>query len=277
MHLRMLRPVAAALLLALPTVASAQSESDLPDDIFGEDDPDVRERTAGEERADLLFEADQPEVALPAEREKRVIQTLQQKNFMKIQRYEVAPHLGFVTNDPFINRYLVGVAFAYHVTEIFAVEVSGTFSPDLDEFDWKPITHQIIEENQVTPDISKIQFYANVNFQYSPIYGKVAVGNNRIIVFDIFGVMGTGIVNTADDLTALGQDPPEPIAENTQNELHPTINVGGGLRVVFSPSFALRAEGRGVSYIEVLESTTLEMKNNFTLLASASFFFPGMK
>ena len=32
-----------------------------------------------------------------------------------------------------------------------------------------------------------------------------------------------------------------------------------------------------MSYIEVLESTTLEMKNNFTLLTAASFFFPGMQ
>lgn len=55
------------------------------------------------------------------------------------------------------------------------------------------------------------------------------------------------------------------------------MNFGGGVRVIFSESFAVRFEGRGLSYIEVIEGTTLEMKNNFMLLASASFFFPGMK
>ena len=81
---------------------------------------------------------------------------------MKIGRYEATPQVGFVTNDPFINRYLLGAGFGYHVTEIFAVEAQGIFSPDLNEADWKPITRQIINENQVTPDISKIQFYGTV-------------------------------------------------------------------------------------------------------------------
>jgi hypothetical protein len=35
-------------------------------------------------------------------------------------------------------------------------------------------------------------------------------------------------------------------------------------------------EAKGFSYIEVLESTTLEMKNNMALLVSASWFAPRM-
>ncbi len=266
----------AALVLVTATPALAQSETELPDDIFGEDDIASPEPSISQERDQLLAEADQPEVMLPEPDKKRIIQTLQRKTFMKIGRYEVGLGAGFVTNDPFINRYLLVPSFTYHVTEIFGIEIQGAFSPDFGELDYKPITTQIINENSVTPDISKIQFYGNLNFQYSPIYGKVAVGSNRIIVFDLFGVFGTGVVNTVDDLAAL-QKEGEITAIATEVQYHPTLNFGGGARVIFSEAFAIRVEGRGLSYIEVLESTTLEMKNNFTLVAMASLFFPGME
>jgi len=269
----MIRSLATLLIGALLSVP-AVAQDDL-DDILGPGDPTVPE-SAREEREALLSETDSPSTELPQEdSEKRIIKTLQRKNFMKIGRWELAPHVGFVTNDPFINRYLGGVSGAYHITEIFAVELAGSFSPDFGEADWKPITDQIINENQVTPDISKIQYFGTVQFQYSPIYGKVALMGRNIIMFDIFGAFGTGVVNTRDDLEAL-QKEDDPRAQATSVQMHPTLNYGGGARVVFSPGFALRLEGRGLSYIEVLESTTLEMKNNMILMLSASFFVPGM-
>ena len=264
-------------LLALSAPAWAQSESDLPDDIFGDDDPRTAGPNVAQEREQLLSDAASEEIQLPeADKKKRVIQTLQRKSFMKIGRYEGGVGLGFVTNDPFVNRYLLGGHFAYHVTEIFAVEANGVFSPDFGEGDWKPITEQIITNNEVTPDISKIQFYANANFQFSPIYGKVAVGQGRIVNFDIFGLFGSGVVNTADQIDLIEEEQNE-AAIASQSQFHPTINYGFGARIIFTEALAFRFEGRGLSYIEVIESTTLEMKNNFTIMASASFFFPGMK
>lgn len=277
------RWAAAAALLCAPALALGQDEEDALDDILN--DPSSSEESAREEReaverGDL---DDRPgvkseDVQLPDEREqrRRIIKTLQKKNFLKIGRYEVAPHIGFVTNDPFINRYMVGSAFAYHVTEIFAIEAVGSFSPDFGQGDWKPITTQLVEENKVSPDISKIIYYGNVNFQFSPIYGKIAVSGAKIINFDVFGSFGTGLVNTNDDLLAL-QAEDDPDAQATEVQYHPTTNFGGGFRVIFSKSLAARLEGRSMVYIETIDSTTLEMKNNFMLLGSVSFFFPGME
>ena len=270
----------ACLLLAgglVPGAAFAQDEDedlDDIDDILNE--PPAEETVAEEKEAVEESAAAAPKVELPdEERKKRIIKTLQRKTFLKIGRYEVSPHAGFVTNDPFINRYMVGAAFAYHVTEIFAVELIGSFSPDFGTGDWKPITDQLVNENKVSPDISKIMYYGNLNFQFSPIYGKIAVSDRKIINFDIFGAFGTGVVNTNDDLKAL-QAENEPTALATEVQYHPTTNFGGGFRIIFSEALAARLEGRSMIYIETIDSTTLEMKNNFMLLASASFFFPGM-
>lgn len=261
-------------------VADESEDGDVLGDILQEGQAPS---TVGAEQRALRNEvsaaqAEAGKILLPEEQlaEKRLIKILQKKNFMKIGRYEASPHLGFVTNDPFINRYLIGGAFAYHLTELFAVEGWATFSPDFGKADWKPITHQLVEENKVTPDISKVIFFTNANLQYTPIYGKLAVLGDDIINFDVFGVVGTGIVHTEDDLDAL-QAEGEEEAELTKSQNHPTTNIGGGFRVIFNQNLAVRLEGRSMAYVETIRSTTLEMKNNFFLAGSVSFFFPSME
>jgi outer membrane beta-barrel protein len=210
-------------------------------------------------------------------RKKRVIKTLQRKSFTKLRRYEASPHVAFVANDPFLKRKVVGVGLNYNITEIFAIEANFDFAPDLGEADWKPLTKQLIRENHVSPDISKLTYFGSATFLFSPIYGKIAVMGRKIINFDIFAGFGMGMTHTSDDLQALDTEESDDRAVVTQEQLHPTTNFGGGARVIFNESWALRLEARSLVYIEAVNATTLEMKNNLLLQASASFFFPGMK
>lgn len=211
---------------------------------------------------------------------RRIIKTIQKKNFMKIGRFEAGPGIGFVANDPFLNRYIVHGVFDYHVTEIFALEAQLGYSPILgsggeNDPDWKQLSKQLLLENSVSPDISKLDAHGSFGLAFSPIYGKAAVGR-RIIAFDIYGHFGLGFVHTNDDLLAL-QAEGEQSAIDTQDQWHPTTVIGGGARVAFTPSVAARIEGKSMSYIETVNSTTLEMKNNFIFEGSVSFFFPNMK
>ncbi|MBN1335247.1 MAG: outer membrane beta-barrel domain-containing protein [Deltaproteobacteria bacterium] len=217
------------------------------------------------------------EVVVPEkEQGKRVIKTIQKKPFLKLGRFEVLPNVAFVTSDPFLNRYIVGVGLGYHLTEIFETEVNLGFSPILGEADWKPLTKQLIENNHISPDLSPLTYFGNATFLFSPIYGKVALTNGRIVPFDIFGAFGMGVVRTSDDLEALQQEGEDP-ALATANQIHPTTNFGGGLRIVLGDSMAVRIEGRSLVYIETVSSTTLEMKNNFILSGGVSFFFPNVQ
>lgn len=211
---------------------------------------------------------------------RRIIKIIQKKNFMKIGRFEAGPGIGFVANDPFLNRYIVHGVFDYHVTEVFALEVQVGYAPALgtggeNDPDWKQLSKQLLLENSVSPDISKLDAHGSFGLAYSPIYGKAAVGRN-IIAFDIYGHFGLGFVHTVDDLLAL-QAEGEQSAIDTQDEWHPTTVIGVGTRVAFTPSVAARIEGKSMSYIETVNSTTLEMKNNFIFEGSVSFFFPNMK
>ena len=265
-----------------------QSDDEDEDDSDSDDDELMDILDTGEESVrdeqDALRSGDiddrvgvQSEEILLAEEaaQRRLIKTIQRKNFLKLGRFEAAPFAGFVTNDPFINRYLAGVGLAYHATEIFAVEAVLGYAPDLGTADWKPLTEQLVNKNKVSPDISKLTLFTHVGFQFSPIYGKVAISGQNIVNFDIFGAFGMGGTLTQDDLDALG-DSTSDEAQATANQFHPTTNIGGGARIVLNENLALRVEGRSMIYIETISSTTLEMKNNFLLLASISFFFPGM-
>jgi outer membrane beta-barrel protein len=248
------------------------------DDLFGDPDDesveDEQEAVRSGDIDDRVGVVSEDILKAKALKSDRLIKTIQRKNFLKLGRFEASPYVGFVTNDPFINRYLFGVGGAYHLTEIFALEANIGYAPNLGQADWKPLTKQLVEENKVSPDISKLTMFSNVGFQFSPIYGKVAINGSRIVNFDIFAAFGLGTTLTQDDLEALGDESPE--AQATANQWHPTTNIGGGARVVFNDMIAFRVEGRSMVYIETIASKTLEMKNNFILVASTSFFIPSM-
>jgi len=261
----------------------AQDDGDDLDDILGSDD-DNEESVSDEvdslrrgEIGDTVGARQEDVLDLQrANSERRVIKTIQAKNFLKINRWEISPHVAFVSNDPFLNRYIVGSGVGYHLTEIFAIEGMFDFSPDLGNSDWKPLTTQLVEENHVSPDISKLNLFGSACFVFSPIYGKAAISGRKIINFDIYGKFGMGATQTRDDLEAL-QAEGDSKAIATERQTHPTTNFGGGARIIFNDNLAVRVEGRSMVYIETVNSTTLEMKNNFILQFSASFFIPNMR
>jgi hypothetical protein len=45
--------------------------------------------------------------------------------------------------------------------------------------------------------------------------------------------------------------------------MYSTTNFGGGACVIFGENLALRLDGRSMVYIETVNATQLEMKNNF--------------
>ncbi len=256
--------------VAVEAVAQDEDEED-------EDSVKAEREAVKSGKVESAKKADEPK------RKRKVIKTIQPKTFMKLHRYEIGPSLGFVANDPFLNRYIIGAVFDYHVTEIFAVEATAAYSPILgqggcEDPDWKPLSCQLLEKNSVSPDISRLTAHGSVGLQFAPIYGKVAAGNS-IIAFDIYGTVGLGITATEDDIVALQaeDEPPDGPARRTASQVHPTTVMGGGARVAFSETVALRAEVKSMTYIETVKSTTLEMKNNLIVQTNVSFFFPGMK
>ncbi len=278
-------PVAVHFLAADPLAldsAPAVADDEDGDDPAASDDSDESSVKAEKEAVRSgKASADTSSKASDKKSKKRTIKIIQKKNFMKIGRYEAGPQIGFVTNDPFLNRYILGVTFDYHITEIFAAEIQAHYSPILgtggeNDPDWKALTKQILSENSVSPDISKLDAMGSAALAFSPIYGKAAVGR-KIIAFDIFGTFGLGAIHTVDDYKALQVKEDDVDYQSTAQEWHPTTVISGGARVAFGESIAARLEGKATSYVEAINGGTLEMKNNFILQGGVTFFFPSMK
>lgn len=279
-------------LFALGFAPTVFAQDDDLDDILGDDS---EESSTKEETAELKEEVSASSSTLIEDDEttKQIIKTLQRKNFMKLKRWEISPHAAAVINDPFLKRRIIGTGIAYNITEIFAIETMLDYGLDLGDADLTTLTKQIKGENNVAPDISRLLAFGDVSFVYSPIYGKAAVLGRKIVMFDVYGKFGMGIGQTKDDGTVSGildgadNQCPElssltPGSEEsdfcqTQIQWHPTTSFGGGFRVIFNDRFAVRLEGRSLTYIETVNSDMLEMKNNFIVQGSASFFLPTIK
>ena len=212
---------------------------------------------------------------------------IQKKFFLKYRRLEVTPHVGYIGNDNFIRRFAVGASIGYHFNDLFSMETTLSYLPDLNENDYKALTKQFKDGSEVVPDISKVIFLGVVNAALSPIYGKVELGNLRIINYDLYFSAGIGVAYSEDDTEIIEQ--PEcsgdQYAVNKDTEAcryvkqwHFVSNAGGGFRVVFNEWIGVRLDARGYTHIEQVYREQgdigLEMKQNFMISLGASFFFP---
>lgn len=204
---------------------------------------------------------------------KRIIKVVQRKHFMKMHRLEATvPAIGMVTNDPFLRRILFAGKFEFHLTEISSIGAWICFSPNLGDSDRKPLTNQLEQRSEVVPDISRIIFAGVVDYGVSPIFGKIELGQARIINYDIYLAAGAGVLYTKDDeeLVQGGE-------EEYREQFHPVTSFAFGFRVAFNEWFGIRLEGRHLTHIEQVsraEGLNLEMKNNFAVQFGTSFFLP---
>ena len=60
--------------------------------------------------------------------------------------------------------------------------------------------------------------------------------------------------------------------QSTEVQIHATTNLGGGARVIFNENVASRLEVYSMQYIETIDGTTLEMKNNLVIQLSGCIF-----
>jgi len=197
---------------------------------------------------------DTEEVAREAERDRQaeidLIRVIQRRPFLRQKRLEVAPFIGTNVNDALVSLFVAGGTINYHLTEVMSVGVNGGYSlgTETDLFD------RVIEDYELFPQISKIKWYATLNFEYAFIYGKFALFNTWIIPWDTYALLGAGF---------------------TQTELdgHLTIAAGLGQRYFMNRWFTVNLELRDQIYNENYPAGS-EIVNNLMFTAGVSFFIP---
>lgn len=222
-----------------------------PDEIQG--DTGATDEAGGDEA--LTFdvidtEAAAAKVARERKEELDLIRVIQRRPFLRRQRLEVSPLLGTNINDPLVQSFVTGGNLNYHITEVMAVGLFGGYAlgSETDLYD------KVIEDYELFPEVSQVQWFAGVHFQYVPIYGKFALFNSWIIPWDIYTVLGAGWTRT-------------------QLDGHPTLTAGVGQRFFMNRWFSLDLELRDYVYNEDYPSGS-ELVNNLVFAAGVGFFLP---
>ncbi len=178
------------------------------------------------------------------------------KFFSKARRLEIAPFFGLITNNAFNQDLVGGMALAYHFNERFALEVQGQYgflSGHKNQKGLAVAVLQLLQRDQgFLLEATDPGLAASLNLLWSPMYGKINPMGIAVINLDFFFLLGVGYISesvemarlaTAEEMAAEGDSNPIRIQSATNNGLL-SVNLGLGIKIFVSRSFALRLDGR---------------------------------
>jgi len=226
--------------------------------------------------------------------------------FIKANRFEIAPSIGYVPNNSFADIYVGGAYLAYHFSERLSVEAAVLYSPNTGKTGVKNLTRTLLDiAYQGDPDttfqqpIDRMSLGTAFSARWSPVYGKINLIGEGVVNFDVYGTGGVGLlaiskdVATVDEAYRSGESPdPVYLEPNPQQVFAPALNLGVGMNIFLSPTVALKLDARTMIYIgqeadyivgdidpttgqqQVLED---EVQSQFITTGGISIFVPKMK
>ena len=217
---------------------------------------------------------------------------VQNRFFLKENRIELSPVVGYVPNNPFAKRYVGGLLGAYHFSETLAAEAAFMYSPDLGTGDLKGLTTTLVSIAHEGTDqgfqqpIEKMILGATFAARWAPVYGKINLLGERVLNFDLYGVAGLGLLSINEyyaTYTEEGGVPSASLGTAIKKNKVP-VNLGVGMDFFVSSSVAVKIDARSYLYLDkkpqydpdvAVEESRLY--NNFIASAGVSVFFPKMK
>lgn len=222
---------------------------------------------------------------------------VQNRFFEKSQRFEIAPVIGLVPNNPMVRRYTGGVLVAYHFSENFAAGGQLIYSPDLGKSDLKGLTNTLVQIAHSSDQgvefqqpLDKMVLGATFSANWIPVYGKINLIGETVINFDLYMSGGLGMMSIAkyyavyDDQLARTDPSVPPVAlEKTANVVRVPVNLAIGTDLFLTQTLALKLEARSYLYVDKVpqydpEITQLDNRlyNVFIASAGLSMYFPKM-
>ena len=218
---------------------------------------------------------------------------VQNRFFLKQGRVEVAPVLGYVPNDPLVQRFVGGIIGAYHFSEEFAAEGAFMYAPDLGQSDLKGLVTTLVQiaaddnggntENFRQP-LDKMVMGASFAARWAPFYGKINVIGESVLNFDAYGTLGLGMLSM-QSYDATGEMDADQLVMNLENKGSSVVlspNVGIGFNFFLNQTVALKIDARSYFYIADEPdygdgAEAQQLYSNLVASVGLSFFVPEMK
>lgn len=179
---------------------------------------------------------------------KRRMRGTRDRLFQQTNRHEFTVRGGYYVSDLFDGTYVVGGAYAYHMTEDLAVEASGAYTrlassggPELER------TFAVLENRD------RKEFLFDAGLVWAPAHGKMRLGGS-IVHFDPYLIAGAGVVDSALASDLAG-------------------NVGFGVKFFVGRAVAIRFDVRDHIYRQQLLARKMFV-NDLTTMLGVSLFLP---
>lgn len=218
---------------------------------------------------------------------------VQNRFFLKAKRFELAPQVGLVPNNPFVRRFTVALGFGYHFTDTLSLQGNFAYAPDLGKRDVKslaPILLKRATDPEFRQPIDKVTLSASFGVQWAPIYGKINILGETVVNFDFYGYLGIGLVVQNRYATVENKSPVDASVQQFFNlekgttavKVAPNIGVGGNFFITHA--VALKLDGRFAifpddkpQYDASIAPEGQRVVSQFTASVGVAIFFPKMK
>jgi len=184
------------------------------------------------------------------------IAVIQRRFLPKTERFEFSANGMTSVNNPFFNNLGFGLRGSYYFKEKYGVEVSYLLMSNTE----RSVTENLREKRNVkTESLVSPDSYFGASFKWTPMFGKFAFLNDRIIPFDLYFNGGLGVTKTGG-------------GDNS-----PTLSLGTGQVFAISKAVAFRWDFTWNFYqassVVDGQSTTVN-QDDLLVSVGMSFFFP---
>lgn len=228
---------------------------------------------------------------------------IQNKFFLKTNRFEIAPALGYIPNNAFVSVPVGGAILAYHFREDLAVEGAVLYAPNTGDAGVKNLTKTLVaiayegnSETTFRQPLDRLQLGALFAARWSPVYGKINLIGEGVLNFDFYGTAGLGLLLITKDYASINpeyasgaSDNPVVLEAQPQTASNVAFNLGVGFDFFLTQTIALKLDARSTLYVakepdygNVLQNGEPEplenrLYNTFITSAGVSIFIPKMK
>lgn len=178
------------------------------------------------------------------------IRVIRPKFMSKRNRVELGGQGFMIMNQSFIYTFMASGILDYHFSEMFAIEMAGSYGFSIDKED-----KRILEGSDfnIKTQIIRTQYIFNGGLLWTPIYGKTQLPSGDMVYFDSFLTLQGGmtgveytyeqcIIPPSDSIGGQGEDPTAKPAARTVG--YPTALIGFGQKYFLSQTFGLRWDVR---------------------------------
>lgn len=228
-------------------------------------------------------------------------QAVANRFFLKQQRFEISPMIGYVPNNPFARRIVGGLGLGYHLTETLSAQAVVGFSPDAGEGDLKGLTGVLLDRAYAADQdnaqsfqqpLDKVQLQASFGVAWAPVYGKINLVGETVLNFDFYGAAGIGMVSKQNYAAVYdtAATPDQQLAgdivllQTLDSEVKVAPSIGVGANFFLNQFMAFKIDARSSFYVDNkpqydpdIPQPEQRLYNNFVASGGLAFFFPKMK